>query len=77
MIYVVLNTEDYNEPFVLSICTDEETAQKIVDKTRENFVKNVGYSEDEVSFIDYVILDTSVKTSIVWSAYDDIESSIQ
>lgn len=77
MIYLVLNTEDCYEPFVLDVCTTEEAAEKRVDEAKENFVKSRRLSsKDEVGFIDYVTLDTSVKTPVIWSAYDKVESSL-
>lgn len=78
MIYLVLNTEDCYEPFVLHVCTSEEAAEQQVDKVKENFVKSRRLSsKDEVGFIDYVTLDTTVKTPVIWSAYDKIEDSLQ
>lgn len=77
MIYLVLNTEDLEEPYVLYICKDEKTAEMKVDEVKENFIENAGYSsKDEIDFIDYVTLDTTVNTPILWSAYDNSEDSI-
>lgn len=78
MIYLVLNVEENEDPFVLDICSDKETANMLRGVYIRNFIKNNLSSIEEAKNIIIVKeVDTNTGNNVFWTAYpEDKETGI-
>lgn len=76
-LYLVLNVEDPNEPFVIDICTNEVAAKKLTEKYIDNFRKFLTLNdnsnpEEKIKVEEIDVTDVDV----IWSAYPNEESFV-
>lgn len=64
MIYLVLNLEDPNEPFVVNICTTLEAAKKLMKKYQNNAKEN-GFD------LDLRIETLELSKEVIWDCYNN------
>ena len=64
-IYLVLNTKDPEEPFVIDICSSIEAAENL----REKYIENFG-TKDAEYFINIDTVDITNTKDVLWSAYE-------
>lgn len=72
MIYLVLNIDDIEEPYVIDICSNKETADNLREIYVQNFINNdgmpKGYAE---SIIKIEEVDISTDNNVFWTAYPE------
>lgn len=78
MIYLVLNVDNIEEPYVIDICSNKQVADKLREKYIENFIKNDDLTEVYArDIIKVEEIDTSTHCDVFWTAYpDDLEETL-
>lgn len=67
ILYLVINTESPEEPYVLDICKSEEQAECLKDRYINNFITIANRSSCDFIVIEKI--DTDSNNSILWSMY--------
>lgn len=66
-IYLVINTEDVVEPFVIDICSSYEVAMKKIDIYKKNFKENT--NKKDIDFIECEVVTIDPEVDVLWTAY--------
>ncbi len=78
MIYLVLNADNIEEPYVIDICSNKETATNLKDIYIQNFINNDGIPKNYAeSLIKIEEVDINTDNNVFWTAYpEDKETDI-
>lgn len=70
-IYLVLNNENVDEPFVINICSTEEKANALSEQYRKNFIKTCLLTEEDAYSRITIKCVELTDAPVLWDCYGD------